>query len=436
MASRALTAAAVERIKPPLKGQEDHFDRGYPGLALRISYGGSRSWVYFYRYDRGSGRKTPVRMTLGTWPAMDLKGAREAWREARGKVAAGRDPAADARAAKAAKSKPADLDRDLFENVARLFIERHAKPKNRSWRETARLLGLVEGDEGNLIVRGGVAAAWEGRRIQEITRRDVIELIDEIEDRAPVAAKNTFSAIRKLVNWCVARGVLEASPIIGAQAPAPPKARDRVLSDAELREVWKASDTLGHPFGPLVKILVLTGQRREEVAGMRWAEVDLEERLWTIPAGRMKRDRPQEVPLADPVVEILEGLRRLRIKGSPYVLTVTGTTPPSGFSRAKRRLDAALAEAQEPEAEPIPAWRLHDLRRTLASGVARLGIALPVIEKVLAHESGSFAGIVSVYQRHGYRDEKRHALETWTRFVMGLIEERPSNVVEMRDAAG
>jgi integrase len=367
---------------------------------------------------------------------MDLKTARQEWRAAREKVAAGRDPGAEAKAARAPQP---DADRDLFVSVARLFIRRHAMKQNRSWRETARLLGFGLDDEGELIVRNGPAQEWAGKRLADVTRRDVVDLIDATQDRAPVVAKNLHANLRKLLNWSVARGVIEANPMDGMEAPPPPRARDRVLDDNELRDVWLAAGGLGVPFGPMIRLLILTGQRRDEVAGMRWSEVDLEQRMWTVAPSRMKKDRAQDVPLSEPAVEIIEGMQKLRIAGSPFVFTTTGATAPSGFSRAKTRLDAAMLLAAQKRAqeagddaetvEPIPAWRFHDLRRSLASGMAALGIRLEVIEKILAHESGSFGGIRGVYQRHGFSAEKRAALEAWARHVLALAEPASENIL-------
>jgi integrase len=199
--------------------------------------------------------------------------------------------------------------------------------------------------------------------------------------------------------------------------------RDRVLSDDELRLVWKAAEGMGWPFGPMVQLLVLTGQRRSEVAGMEWQEVDLEKATWVIPSHRTKNAEAHLVPLSPPAVAILASLPRV----GDYVFTTTGRTPVSGFSRAKAALDG--------RAEIAP-WRLHDVRRTVASGMARLGVNLPVIEKVLNHTSGSFAGIVGVYQRHSFADEKRRALEVWGRFVEELVSDEPAgNVVALGRSA-
>jgi integrase len=197
-----------------------------------------------------------------------------------------------------------------------------------------------------------------------------------------------------------------------------------VLTDSELRSVWQAADTAGGPFGALVKLLILTGQRRDEVARMTWSEIDTEARLWTLPGERTKNDQPHEIPLNKPAMAILKALPRI---GERFALTSTGEAPSSGYSKGKRRLDALLPP-------DMPDWRLHDLRRTVASGMARLGVSLPVIEKVLNHTSGSFAGIVGVYQRHGFSDEKRKALETWGRFVAALIERQAPNVISIRSA--
>jgi integrase len=209
------------------------------------------------------------------------------------------------------------------------------------------------------------------------------------------------------------------------KAPATEQSRDRVLSDEELALVWQGTDDLGWPFGPLFKLLLLTGQRRAEVAAMRWSEVDLVAKLWTLPKERVKNGTEHVVPLSTVAISILERLPR--VKGD-FVFTVTGTTSVSGFARAKSRIDAFMtARAGQAAAESLPHWTLHDLRRTAASGMARLGISLPTIEKVLNHTSGSFAGIVGVYQRHSFADEKRAALEAWGGYVEGLMNERVSH---------
>jgi integrase len=175
----------------------------------------------------------------------------------------------------------------------------------------------------------------------------------------------------------------------------------------------------------MVKVLVLTGQRRDEVARMEWSEIDFGHNLWTLPRERVKNDEKHEVPLSGAAVAVLKS--GPRIAGSRYVFTTSGQAPSSGYSKGKRRLDASLSD--------MPPWRLHDLRRTTASGMARLGINLPVIEKVLNHASGSFAGIVGVYQKHEFSQEKRHALDAWGAFVAGLAGDRPRKHLVRRRSA-
>jgi integrase len=250
--------------------------------------------------------------------------------------------------------------------------------------------------------------------VHEITRRDVLSILDRVVDAGtPILANRVLAAMRKLFNWALERDIISISPCAAVKSPAAERTRDRVLSDDELRTVLIAADRVGGRFGPLVRLLALTGQRRSEVAHARWEEIDIENRLWTLPSERVKNNRPHTIPLSGAVISILRAIPR---GASPYVFTTNGTSPSEGFSKGKRRLDALL-----PDMAP---WRLHDLRRTCASGMQRLGINLPVIEKVLNHVSGSFAGIVGVYQQHSFSEEKKQALEAWGRHVESLMVQR------------
>jgi integrase len=223
-----------------------------------------------------------------------------------------------------------------FEKVARLFIERDQRPKNRTWRETARLLGIRADDEGLAILKGGIVDQWRGRLIGDIKRRDVIAAIDALSDR-PATKQNTYAALRRLFNWALARDLIATSPRAGVEAPPLSPARDRVLTDDELRWFWHACDAVGPPFAPLFKLLCFTGQRREEVGGMRWIELD--GAVWTIPAERVKNGREHSLVLPSPALAVIEAMPR--IKGCPFVFSTTGTTAVSGYSEAKRRLDNA-----------------------------------------------------------------------------------------------
>jgi integrase len=256
--------------------------------------------------------------------------------------------------------------------------------------------------------------------VGEITRRDVLDVLDRVvASGKPIAANRALSAVRKMFNWAVARDIIAASPCAGVKPPTAEQSRDRVLSDSELRLVWQAADKLGGPFGALVKLLALTGQRRDECAGAKWSEIDLAGRTWVLPPARVKNNRPHEIPLSDAAMDVLQALPRV---GNRFVLTSNGEAPSSGYSKGKRRLDALLPP-------DMPPWRFHDIRRSVASGMARLGVNLPVIEKVLNHASGSFAGIVGVYQKHTFADEKRRALDAWGAFVVDLASDRPRRSV-------
>jgi integrase len=436
------------------------------GLHLVVQPSGAKSWAFRYRF---AGK--PRKLTIGPvysgkdepeTPALDqantLAGARKLASDAALKVAKGIDPARHKKREKETARLRAEnselLDRDTVESVARLFIEKYAKANTRprSWLETARLIGLkpdpqdptkmVLTGSGTTLAGGEVLGRWRGRTIHEITRRDIHDLLDRVIARgAPGAANRTLAAVRKMFSWAVSRDIVAASPCADIRPPTKENSRARVLSDDELRLVWRGASAIGWPFGPMVHLLALTLQRRNEVAEINRNELRLQDDLWVIPKERVKNGQEHEVALSPVTREILDGLPKIGRGG--LIFTVTGETPVSGFSRAKRRLDAEIIKLQRADAagrgedpdqvEPLPHWTLHDLRRTGASGMARLGIQLPVIEKILNHTSGSFGGVAGVYQRHSFADEKRKALEAWASFVQSTVSgTKPANVVTMR----
>lgn len=409
----ALTAPAVERIKPDPAKRLEKPDGILPGFYLVVQPSGAKSWAVRYRV---AGK--PRKHTIGSYPAIGLADARDLARKALSRVAAGGDPSAEKIAKRAAENDSLS-ERDLMRTLVAEFLEKHAKKFTRdtSWRMTDRLL------------QANVVPAWGQRRVQDITRRDVIDLLDKIVDRgAPVLANRVLAAVRKMFNWLRSRSVIEANPCDGVKAPTPEKSRDRVLSDDELRLVWIASASLGPPFHGMICLLILTGQRLREVSEMTDLEVDYNKGLWTIPRSRAKNDFPHDVPLSDAALAELRAAPRIKNEKS-LIFCTNGRTPVSGYSKAKSRLDAKMLAIAKKEAEVaggdpqkvlIPHWTFHDLRRTMASGMARLGINLPVVEKVLNHVSGSFGGIVGVYQRHSFADEKRAALDVWANHVLSL----------------
>ena len=359
---------------------------------------------YLSAHDAGKGGASmlPSHRRLGRWPAMSLSEARDAWREARKAVDRGENPA---------RPKPADA----FEAVMAEWLKRDQAGN--------RAVAAVE-----RILRKDALPAFEGRSLATIGRPDVHDLLDRVVDRgSPIMARSLHGHLHRLFRWAVGRGIIAASPMENMPKPAPAVARDRVLGDAELAAVWKAADRMGWPFGPIVKLLILTGARRNEVAALRQSEFK-NDRI-ELPAERVKNGETKTIPLPPAAVAILETVPR--IADSAFVFTLKGSKPASIGWRAKERLDRA---ADEIMGEPLPDWRVHDIRRSVATGLQRLGTRLEVIEAVLGHTSGSRAGIVGVYQRYSFTDEKRAALEAWARHVEGLVSGATETVVTFRGA--
>jgi integrase len=258
-----------------------------------------------------------------------------------------------------------------------------------------------------------------GDRIADtITRAEITRFIDEIARTSPVMARNVLAHLSSFYGWALPRlDSLPGNPCRDAGRPPAPKSRDRVLSDTELGILWNVLDDEPAPFGPAIKLLILTGQRRSEVFDADRSEFDQKARLWTIPRERAKNGVAHLVPLSDEALTIIENLPARDDSDKLFPARGNGENGPSGFSKTIARIRAAL----EKEAErPVPRWTLHDLRRTLATGLQRLGVRLEVTEAVLNHISGSRAGIVSVYQRHDYLNEKREALAAWAKEVARL----------------
>ena len=251
------------------------------------------------------------------------------------------------------------------------------------------------------MLRREVGSAWGSRSIHEISKRDVIDVVSAIEQRgAPVAANKALKAIKTFFRWCIGRAVLDRSPADGVPLPAKQVTRDRVLSDGELAKIILAARQIGAPYGDIVEVLALTGQRREEVARCTWDEIDLKTRTWKLSSDRTKNAKSHEVHLSGPVMEVLSRAN----KRHKFIFSWAGDSSFQGFSPAKREID---------ELSGVTGWRLHDLRRTCVSGMARLGIAPHVADKILNHQAGTISGVAAVYQRHDFLAERREALETW-----------------------
>jgi integrase len=406
--ARKLTARSVQTIRPVADRQEIA-DGLLPGLYLIVQPSGAKSWAVRYRHA-GTTRKH----TLGSYPAITLEAARDLARAALRAVAEGRDPAQEKRERVAPGTVAA-----LVEEFITKHVKRHNKA--RTAEETERLLNLH------------VLPRWKRLKVDTISRRDVIDLLEDIVAAGtPSAANHTLAAIRKMFNWALERDLLAASPCAGVKAPAKQNERERVLSDDELRAIWLAADKLNGAFGALVKLLMLTGTRRNEAAAMRWVETDLEitapfgqPSTWIVPGARTKNGRTHVLPLSQFSTTLLDSLSR--IEGCDFVLTTSGKAPVSGFSKMKRELDALLPP-------DMSRWTLHDLRRTCATRMAELGVQPHIVEAVLNHISGHKAGVAGIYNRATYEPEKRAALETWARHVEGVVSGKSAKVVPMRKA--
>lgn len=408
-----LTAATVDKMQPTDRRQEIP-DSLCTGLYLTVQPSGKKGWQVRYRHG-GVHR----RMTLGAYPVLSLADARQRARDALAAASEGRDPAEEARAAKA--PKPED-DRDKIRTLIGQYHKRH-------------LSSLKSGNVVRRELDRFVVAAWGDRDIHAIAKRDVIDLLDDIADSGRVVTANRIRAyLNKFLNWAVERDILAMNPATGVKPAAKESSRDRVLSDDEIRWFWKACEGEAFPWGPFGKVLLLTGQRLNEVAQITDDEIRGD--LWHLSADRTKNGRAHDVPLSAAAREVLDGIER--IAGRPgFIFTTTGTSPVSGFFKARAHLADAMEQiAAKERGEPveIPRWTFHDLRRTAATGMARIGIPVRVTEAVLNHISGTGGGIVAVYQRHDYAEEKRQALDAWARFVLSLVTGKADNVVQLAEA--
>jgi integrase len=275
------------------------------------------------------------------------------------------------------------------------------------------------------VVRGSLADIWRDKPVAEIDGHDIYGAVDSARKHgSPGRARRLAAALSTLFSWLLRHRRIAINPAHGVWRPGPPPPRERVLSDAEIAVLWKACDRVGTPFGELFRVLLVSGCRLREAAQM--SRNELVDGIWSVPGSRVKNGRSFSLALPQLALQIIEALPPI---SSEFVFSTNGHAPVSGFSKTKRQLDTAMAEIA---GKPVPAWRLHDLRRTAASGMAALGIQLPVIEKVLNHTGGSFGGIVGVYQKHQYAAEKAEALQRWAAHIAGLVSDREAKIVSMR----
>jgi integrase len=401
MPKTKLTKPLIDGLSP---GEQDqiYWDSEQPRLHLKVTPAGKKVFFLYYRVLGAA--KQQRRYKIGDYGAITLHQARERAKSLLGMIADGKDPAADRKQARRR------FNSELVADLVAEFFSKHVA-QNRSAAETERIFNT------DIVPRLG------NRSIHSLKKHDVIAVLEAIADRdAPIMANRTLAALRKFLNWCVARGIIDKSPADGAEAPGKETKRDRVLTDDELRRVLVAARQIGFPYGLIVELLTITGQRREEVAGMSWSELDLAARTWTIPAARSKNNKPHIIHLSDVAMAVFDRVPRIETQSAdgphdpadaePLVFSTNGKTPFQGFSNAKRQLD---------DLSGVTGWTLHDLRRTLVSGMARLGVPPHIADKVLNHQTGTISGVAAVYQRHEFLNERKSALDQWGSHVTRLL---------------
>lgn len=435
MARLKITKRAVDAVEKPAKADTFLWDTELRGFGLRITPKGVRSYVVQYRVPGRPARRMTIGIHGSPWTP---EKARDRATELLLSVKRGEDPV---EATKKRKREASELE---FAAYVQTFTDHYLKREWAStWADAHRRLLLH------------VVPHLKGKALPTIVRSDLAAILKRLSDQ-PALARTVHAVLRKLFAWAVGQGDIAVSPICAA--PPAVKARKRVLTPDELVALWRASFGLERPMGQFVRMLVATLQRRTEVAGLPWAELSELNQMWRLPGERAKNDDDHLVPLNATARAILDDLAagpdpqagdKLAWKRKGLVFTTTGTTPISGFSKVKARLDRLMlpilqkmaderAEAlgEEREITFLAPWRFHDIRRTGTTQMQALGVSIEVTEKVINHRSGETAGIRGVYNLHAYTDEKRAALDAWAAFLTSLIDgaKQAPNVVHLAKA--
>jgi integrase len=455
---KELTAAAIKKFR---KGPERRRirDARTESLFLVIETSGHKSFQMRFRRPDGK----PAKLTLGAvdFSGKELEGApvigqpltlaaaRLLAAEVHRERKLGRDPIGEHKHRKHRhRVQREQHEAGTFAVAVRDFIKLHARPKTRNWRETARLLGLVYAIDGNgepELSQDGLSERWADRDVRTIDAAAIWSIVDEARnkgvpglevrnlDPSEARARLAYVALSSLFTWLKRQRRVENNPCTGVPRPDPAKSRDRVLSNDEIKWFWQATDKIGGPFGSVFKLLLLTGARLDEVAGMTYAELNEDRSTWSLPSSRTKNKRAHVVPLPPMARAIIAGSNNS--VGFVFSTTDGNKKPVSSWTWAKDKLDAAMLEAaraQRGKNAGIPAWRLHDLRRTAVTGMGDLGIGGEVIELLVNHVSGHRGGIAGVYNRSQKLDERKAALERWSLHLRGLVSGQAAQVTPLR----
>ncbi len=424
---KTLTAKGIAKVKAPAAGRAEILDTIVPQLTLRVTTMGHRSYAVRTRIN---GQQ--VRKTLGDATTLDLAEARELARDVLKFAARGVDILEQRkREARAAADAATTAERLEWTKIRAEFIDDYAKPNQRQWEETERILKKYVDPE------------WKGRLVTEIDRDDVLDLIHKVKKRSGIyMANRTLAHVRKLFNWAALQPkMLKSVPIVRGMQQKGEKARDRVLTDEELRDLWAAAETLPTPFRQYIQLLMLLGQRAGEIKNLERPEIDAVDSLIEFSGAKYKNGRPHVVPMPPMAAAIVAKLPQF--EKCSFVVTTTGAVPIDCDTYLKDKLNAAVLKARRKviedaggdpdDAEAMPDWRLHDIRRTMRTRLSKLGIAPDIGERVMGHVIG---GVRGVYDRYDYLEQKRTALGAWERYlrrIVGIAD--GDNVVDMRRAA-
>lgn len=401
MSRLKLTARNVDSIKPPATGRTDYWDTDPKGFGLRVSESGRKTWMTMYRVD-GVQR----RLTLGTYPALSLAGARQKAKDAMQDVSKGVDPSAVKKAGRKAET---------FKELAAAYLERYAKKRKRSWQKDEK---AIERD---------LNPAFGNRKANSVTRQDVVRLLERIVERgAPIQANRTHEILRRIFNWAIRAGEaeIEVNPAAGIEKPSKENQREKVLTDGEIRAVWKAMEAQTHLMGAMFKMRLITGQRGGEISRMRWPDID--GNWWTIPGEYSKNGRAHRVPLSLPAMSILDEIRPLTGKQEWVFLSPSLKGPITSIWKATADIRDRSGVG----------FRPHDLRRTASSLMTgRLGVPRFDVKKILNHVDPD---ITAIYDRHSYDPEKRRALDAWGGLLEKILadDKAAKAVVPIRQRAG
>jgi integrase len=458
-----LTHAAVRKYAPQPRRREIR-DSQAPGLYLVIQPkpSGHKSWAMRFRRPDGK----PAKLTLGRVDltdsettdepvlggALTLRAARQLANKIDRDRARGQD-VVEQHKAQQHRQRTAAIERNAnsFGACVREFFAEYKTKRGsrvRRWHGDARMLGLAfplgcdPAKTEPAILSGSLADIWGDKPVAEIDGHDIHSVVEDARKRgipglprrnrgtSDARGRKLHAALSVLFRWLLQRRKVTSNPAVGVWHPGPPPARERTLTAPELRWFWKACDQIGWPFGPAFQLLLLTGARLNEVTGMCRNELG-SDGTWTIPGIRSKNHRAHQVPLPSLARDIINAVPRVE-SSAGYVFSTTGRRPITGFSKVKAQLDRAMrAEAGSVTVAP---WRLHDLRRTAATGMAELGIAPHIVEAVLNHVSGHKAGVAGIYNRATYAPEKQAALRRWAIHVQGVVTGKVAKVVALRGA--